>query len=287
MRIFQRLLVADLSLPFDGEFLSYGAAVAKAVAGDVLVLTAAGAYGLREFAPAVKRTFAREEAPTPAIGVLPEPDLQTLSSSVSAAEADLLLLRYSSGSFRERELARRIVCEAPCSVWLVPDGYPPALQSVATLFECSDEGAALLESAAHVANALAARSLIAVHVSFAAAVLDPAPNSNAGDAAEELLNIYAFLRRVNLHGMPCDLHAEHGPYACRRLIEAAHASGANLVVIAAPHVSGAGFVLRRDGMGEYLAANLPVLALRNKSLANGTSRSTWRDLFALSEPTFG
>src|SRR5688572_33401563 len=96
MRRFQRLLIADLSLPFDGEFLSYGAAVARAVAGDVLVLSAAGAYGLREFAPVVRRTFAREQAPTPAVGVLPEPDLQTLSSSVSAAEADLLLLRYSS-----------------------------------------------------------------------------------------------------------------------------------------------------------------------------------------------
>ena len=286
MRRFQRLLVADLSLPFDGEFLSYGASVAKAVAGDVLVLTAAGACGLREFAPAVRHAFAREEAPTPAIGVLPEPDLQTLSSSVSAAEADLLLLRYSSGSFRERELSRWIVCEAPCSVWLVPDGHPPAVESVATLFERNDEGAALLESAASVARALAARSLIAVHVSFPATVLDPAPNDNADDGAE-LLDIYAFLRRVDLHGMRCDLHVEHGPSASRRLIEAAHASGANLLVIAAPTVSSAGFVLRRDGMSEYLAANLPVLALRDKNVACRKPRSMWRDLFALSEPTFG
>ena len=286
MRRFQRLLVADLSLPFDGEFLSYGASVAKAVAGDVLVLSAAGAYGLREFAPVVRRTFAREQAPTPAVGVLPEPDLQTLSSSVSAAEADLLLLRYSSGSFRERELSRRIVCEAPCSVWLVPDGHPPAVASVATVFECNDEGAALLESAASLAQALAARSLVAVHVSFPATVLDPAANGNSSDDAE-LLDIYTFLRGVDLHGMRCDLHVEHGPSASRRLIEAAHGTGANLLVIAAPTVTTAGFVLRRDGMGEYLAANLPVLALRDKGIAYRKPQSTWSDLFALAEPTFG
>ena len=287
MRLFQRLLIADLSVPFDEELLRYGAVAARAIAKDVLVLTAAGACGLCEFAPVVRHTFAREEAPAPAVGVLPEPDLQALSTSVRAAEADLLLLRYSTGSYREREVARRIVCEAPCSVWLLPDGNSPRVATVATLFQCNEGGAALLELAASVSRALAARSLIAVHVSFPAVILDPEPNPDGRCDAEELLNLYAFLRRVDLQGMRCVLRAEHGPSASRRLIDAAHENAADLLVIPAPIVSCVGYVLRREGLVDYLASNLPVLALRSNKLCGAKSRSVLRDLFALSEPTFG
>ena len=172
-------------------------------------------------------------------------------------------------------------------MWLVPDGHSPVVRTIATLFECNDAGAALLELAASVSRALAARSLVAVHVSFPAVILDPGQSDDGRVDAEELLKLYAFLRRVDLQGMRCDLRAEHGSSSSRTLIDAAHENAANLLVIPAPTVSSVGYLLRREGLAEYLASNLPVLALRSNKLGAGKSPSVLRDLFAQSEPTFG
>jgi hypothetical protein len=53
-----------------------------------------------------------------------------------------------------------------------------------------------------------------------------------------------------------------------------------------PAISAVGWALRRDGLGSYLRANLSLLYVRRPSANRICLGQMWKDIFALSEPTF-
>ena len=119
MHSFTRILIADLSSELDLGLIGFGVRIAgECAASTMLAVTPAAARFLPAFAPVIDRMCDCARTPVPECRILPAPE-----SPVSFAEeyrADLILARYSGVDRRSRHAARRLMWEAPCSVWLCP-----------------------------------------------------------------------------------------------------------------------------------------------------------------------
>jgi hypothetical protein len=119
MPTFHRIFIADGSSELDLGLIGFGARIASECEARTLVaLTPAAGRLLPAFSPIVSRIYECTRAPLPEYRVLPPSD----SPVISAEEyrADLILARYSGTDRCSRGAARRLMWEAPCSVWLWP-----------------------------------------------------------------------------------------------------------------------------------------------------------------------
>ena len=119
MQSFHRIIIADLSSELDLGLIGFGARIAaQTSARSLLAVTPTAARFLPAFTPVIDGIYNCVRAPIPECRVLP-----ACESPVAFAEeyrADLMLMRYSGLERRSREIARRLMWEAPCSVWLCP-----------------------------------------------------------------------------------------------------------------------------------------------------------------------
>ena len=119
MQSFHRVIIADLSSELDLSLIGFGARIAaKTAASTLLAVTPTASRFLTAFTPVINGIYDCVRAPMPEYRVLPP-----CESPVAFAEeyrADLMLVRYSGLDRRSREVARRLMWQAPCSVWLCP-----------------------------------------------------------------------------------------------------------------------------------------------------------------------
>jgi hypothetical protein len=116
---FQRVLVADLSSELDLGLIGFGAHIAaESSAGSLLAFTPAAARFLPVFSPIIDRIYNCLTLPAPSYRVLPASE--SAAGFAEEFRADLMLARYSGADKRSREFYRRLIWEAPCSVWLFP-----------------------------------------------------------------------------------------------------------------------------------------------------------------------
>ncbi len=119
MQSFHRVIIADLSSELDLGLIGFGARIAgKTSARTLLAVAPTAARFIPAFTPVIEGIYNCVRAPIPECRVLPPRE-----SPVAFAEeyrADLMLVRYSGLERRSRETARRLMWEAPCSVWLCP-----------------------------------------------------------------------------------------------------------------------------------------------------------------------
>jgi hypothetical protein len=287
MRFFRRVMIADLSGNFDLELFRYGVRIAARAAKDtVLVIYPAGACMLRSFSSVVHRILAAEDAPAPAYRVLPQPDLDTLLGMAHESAADVILVRYSGSHAQSRKFARRLLREAPCSVWLHPAGESPSFTRAVIGFGLDKTGSILLEAAARLSRSLGMNDLRAVYLWLASTKL------HAGDVMHESLSrrqhlaVCRFLDELDLQAVSCTLTVKDAPPTPQTVARLATEQVASLVITAKPGLSRIGFALHRDGVTPYLKAGLPLLSLHVEQGDEDRSRRLWRDLFSLSEPSF-
>jgi nucleotide-binding universal stress UspA family protein len=121
-----------------------------------------------ELRAAVENEFARHAAALQ-IAVLSGPLVDQLLAYVAAQQVDLVMVGHGTGHSGRRALARRLAMKAPCSVWMVPEGAPPAIRHILTPIDLSDHSADTLKVAVSLARAGGA-ACTALHVYFNEAV---------------------------------------------------------------------------------------------------------------------
>jgi SulP family sulfate permease len=91
--------------------------------------------------------------------------LDSILAAAARFEADLILLGHASRRHR-RSLARRLAGEAPCSVWMAPEGSPATIRRILVPIDFSRRSADTLAAATALAAAAGLDECVALHVDF-------------------------------------------------------------------------------------------------------------------------
>jgi hypothetical protein len=256
---FRRIFIADLSSALDLDLLRYGAGVAALHRGSEVTIGALPSpQVLQTLVPSSRAIFASCDEAEVACRVLVEPDVDSLFAVASECRADVLLVRHPHRRPDGRQLARRIVTESPCSVWLVPDGAGPRLRSVAAQVGPAGVGTKILRLACALGREARAEALHAIHVSFAPllATLDELRE-------RKLFELSCTMARMDVGDMECTLHVDDSPYASRALCRAASRQDVDLLVAAAPSQGPFGLVWNRSDVDDLIApARSALLGIR-------------------------
>ena len=98
--------------------------------------------------------------------VLKGPLLDRLLAYTAEQEVDLLLIGHRRDHPGRSALARRLAMKAPCSVWMVPDGAPAALDRILVPVDYSEHAADALRVATALAHLAGHGECLALHVYF-------------------------------------------------------------------------------------------------------------------------
>ena len=141
---FENILVGLTATPADEDLLSY-AQVLSAIGGNPR-LRFVHVLGAGETDPAapksaseaherissiVRRRFFEERLRDRVYcHVVEGPRIDRLLEFAVQEKADLVLAGHRKGRSGRRSMARRLAMKAPCSLWMVPEGAPPAITKV-------------------------------------------------------------------------------------------------------------------------------------------------------------
>ena len=227
---FRRIFVADLSAALDLDLLRYGAGLAALDRGtEVIVGALPSPQVLHSLVPAVRSIFASCHEALVSCRVLIEPEVEGLFSVAADCRADLLLVRHPHRWPDGRSLARRMVAESPCAVWLVPEGAQPRLRRVAVEVGKVGSSTHALRLACALGRQARAEALLAIHVSVT-------PTLATIDELREqkLFELHCMMARMDVGDMECRLQVDESPYISRSLQRAAHHQQADLLIAASP-----------------------------------------------------
>src|SRR5262249_13969964 len=126
--------------------------------------------------------------------------LDSILEVTLAGGCDLILLGHRNAARRRRSLARRLAMKAPCSVWMVPDGSPPAPRRILVPIDFSPRSADCLALATAITEASGIDECLALHVYFNHAVATFAEfDEILVDNAEQAFGI--FIAPIDMHGV--------------------------------------------------------------------------------------
>ncbi len=178
-------------------------------------------------------------------------------------QADVILLGHRNGERRRRSLARRLAMAAPCSVWMVPDGSPAAIQSVLAPIDFSERSGDALSFATEVAARAGLEQCSALHVDFSpAATTDP--EVEAQRIEERYKQFAIFTARLNLHDVDVRPAFVDCPNVARAILQTASDQGVDLIVMNTRGRSrSAAVLLGSETEAVLVGADRPVLALKH------------------------
>jgi hypothetical protein len=224
------MFVADLSASLDVDLLRYGAGLAALDRGtEVIVGARPSQRVLHALVPTARSIFGACHDALVSCRLLVEPEVERLFSVTTECRADLLLVRHPHRWPDGRSLARRLVAESPCPVWLVPEGAQPRLRRVAVEVGHVGSSTHALRLACALGRQARAEALLAIHVSAA-------PTLATIDEVREqqLVALHCMMARMNLGDMECRLQVDDSLYVSRSLQRAARHQQADLLVAASP-----------------------------------------------------
>ena len=91
--------------------------------------------------------------------------LDSILATAADYQADLILIGHASRR-RRRSLARRLAGEAPCSVWMAPEGSAATIRRILVPIDFSQRSADTLAAATALAAAAGLDECFALHVDF-------------------------------------------------------------------------------------------------------------------------
>lgn len=181
MPLFHRLTVAASRTPADAGLVRYAALVSRlaeirevclvhvlssAAIGPASTHAAVeaelGAVAAAEFASGAPSTAVRS-------AVLTGPLTDRLLTFVAESQTDLVMVGHGAGHSGRRALARRLAMQAPCSVWMVPDGSTASISRILAPIDFSPHSADTMQTALSLARASGA-ACVPLHVYFNEAV---------------------------------------------------------------------------------------------------------------------
>jgi nucleotide-binding universal stress UspA family protein len=177
MHRFRRLMVALARTDADPGLIRYAAAVARlGTAAEVrfvhvLPPNPADGPGPEEVRGELEKAVYAHFEDVPAAVRLhydaPRgPLLDQFLEHTAATQTDLLLLGHRASHPGRWALARRLAMKAPCSVWMVPDGFPAAIGHILVPVDFSEPTADSLRVAVSMAKLAGRDEVLALHVYF-------------------------------------------------------------------------------------------------------------------------
>ena len=142
--------------------------------------------------------------------VLEGPLLDRLLATAASSRADILLIGHRHDHPGQRALARRLAMKATCSVWMVPEGSPPAVRRILVPIDFSEHSADALRVATSLARLAGLDECLVLHDYFSAASLDYEGYSRV-IRGEEDRTFRCFLASIDCHGVRVLPLFEEGP----------------------------------------------------------------------------
>ena len=179
-----------------------------------------------------------------------------------AHKTDLILVGQRKDLPGRRSLARRLVMNAPCSVWMVPHGTPRSFDRIIAPVDFSAPAAEGLRIAAGFASIADADYLHPLHVYFNDTVVtyderDQAIRKEKNEAFER------FAASIDLRHFQKQLIFEEGPNIARAINRVAAQLGANLTIMATRGRSrAASLILKSETENTIIESQIPVLAVK-------------------------
>jgi nucleotide-binding universal stress UspA family protein len=257
--IFSRLLVALSGRQLDEGLLAYAAAVQAmmpcAAVSCVHVETAGPENG--DVAARVRSTL-----PEARLHIGHGDVLDTLIDTAAAVGADVLMMGQASTG-RRRRMARRLAMKAPCSVWMVPCGTPPAIRRILAPIDFSERSADTLSVAAALTEASGQDECDALHIYFndAAVSFDEFDEALAGDRWQRFS---IFTAPVDLHGVFTRASFVECSRVAPAIVRFAESAGSDLIVMGTRGRSTSAAVLLGSETEQVLMSSpVPVLAVKH------------------------
>lgn len=142
-------------------------------------------------------------------------------------QVDLALLGHRPG---RSPLARRMAMQAPCSVWMVPEGSPCSLKKILIPVDFSRHSADAVKVATAVAALAGVDECQALHVCFnEAAATYEEYGETMKEEAEQAFGL--FIAPIDLHGVNVKLLVSEGPTASRTICRIAGEQKSDLIVM--------------------------------------------------------
>jgi len=178
-------------------------------------------------------------------------------------ETDFVLLGHRRAHSGRRSLARRLAMQAPCSVWMVPEGSAARLQKILIPIDFSKTAADCLHVGTALAELVGEEQALALHVYFnqANVTYDEYDEIIRNDR-QEAFRIFA--SRINLHGVdvvPLFEEAENVAHAVNRV---ATETGSDLIVMGTRGRSRSAAVLLGSATEQtIIETTIPILAVKH------------------------
>src|SRR5262245_4927011 len=190
------------------------------------------------------------------------PLLDRLLEHLFDNQLDLLLVSDRCDSAERKSLTRRLAMKAPSSVWIVPDGTPPAIRRILVPIDFSDPAADSVRVALAIARQAGAECL-ALHVYFNEAMVtyeeyDQVIRGRERQAFDQ------FIAPIDHAGVPITPLFEEGANVAHAIKRVAEQHAADLIVMATRGRSRSAAILLGSVTEEMiLETPIPLLAVKH------------------------
>jgi nucleotide-binding universal stress UspA family protein len=263
--IYRKLLVAVSSEDSDRQTVRYAAnLLLRSVAVEICFV-----HARRRDEPFDLEAFVRDAAadwpaaPRLSFHSLRGPREDTLLAFSVEHECDLILIGHRKRRSGRRSLARRLAMNAPCSVWMAPEGSAAEVSRMLVPVDLSERSAEVLAEATRVAAAFGLQSVDTLHVYFeqSAAPRDEEYEERVHDREEAAL--WELVARVELHGVDLNPLFEESVHVADTIRRVAEQRQADLIVMGTRGRSrSAGILLGSETEETIVETPIPVLAVK-------------------------
>jgi nucleotide-binding universal stress UspA family protein len=240
-----------------------------------------------ELRAAVRDHFAGvPESVATAFDVLPGPLTDRLLAYTADQKLDLLLLGHRRDHPGRWALARRMAKTAPCSVWMVPEGSPPALDRILVPVDFSEHTADTLRVATSMAARAGHGECLALHAYFNEATVtyegyDQVLRGREREAFEQ------FVAPIDTRGVRVTPVFEEGANVAHVINRVAEARGCDLVVMATRGRSRSAAILLGSVTEETIReTRVPLLVVKHFGAQMGFLEALWDKGFLEKGPKF-
>lgn len=203
------------------------------------------------------------EAAQVSYDVLTGPLVDRVLAHVAEKEVDLLLVGHGIEAPGRRVLARRLAMKAPCSVWIVPEDSPAALQCILVAIDFSEPAADSMRVATSMARLSGHAECLALHVYFNEGVITYEGYDQVLRGQEE--HAYRqFIAPINCQGVQVTPLFEEGANVGHVINRVADRHGVDLIVLATRGRSRSAAILLGSVTEEMIIeTRVPLLAVKH------------------------
>jgi nucleotide-binding universal stress UspA family protein len=299
MNLFQQVMVAVGDAERDTDLLAYARAVRELAPGAAFrFVHVLGWPAPSVEEPAVHRdvlvkleTAVRQHfgpCETGSCRVMHGNVIDRLLETAAESGADVILVGHGREHSGRRSLARRLAMQAPCSVWMRPEGSQAAIRRVLAAIDYSESSAHALNLAGRIVRRAGSDECFALHVYFDEMLAD-VPEYAEERRAGQSEAFARFTSPVDTAGVTLRPVIEAAPDVADAVERVAEAFGIDLVVMGSRgQTRSASILLGSESEHVLMQSKVPVLIAKRRGERLGLLQALLDRNFHLRDsPRFG